>query len=178
MIRLLLLLLLLMSTAAGARMYQWQDPNSKSMQFSGVPPAWYRGFGGGPRVRVYDGGKLIDDTYIQLSAEDDKTMRDMAFRALESEQQLEAIKRAQRAARREQSRREQARRESDKAQVSSEQSDTTEAPPKVLSESLDPEMVGRLKAIIADYDRAGGGVVIQAPAESAPPAAPTGASTY
>ena len=172
MTRLLLLLLLLMSTAAGARMYQWQDPNSKSMQFSGVPPAWYRGIGSGPRVRVYDGGKLIDDTHIRLSPEDDRSMRDMAFRALESEQQLEAIKRVQRAARREESRREQERRETVKAQVSSEQSDTTETLPKVLPESLDPEMVGRLKAIIADYDRTTEGATIEAPA------ATSGASRY
>ena len=106
MTRLLLLLLLMVSTAAAARMYQWQDPNSKSIQFSGEPPAWYRSAAPGPRVRVYDGGKLVDDTYIQLSPEDDRSMRDIAFRALQEEQQLEAIKRLERTARREDSRRE------------------------------------------------------------------------
>ncbi len=167
MIRLLFLLLLLTSTAAAtaARMYQWQDADSKSIQFSGVPPAWYRGPDGGPRVRVYEGGKLIDDTYVRLSAEDDRNMRDTAFRALQEEQQVEAIKRLERAARREESRREQAQREASKAQAKTEKSETTEAPPAVLPDSLDPEMVGRLKAIIAEYDRAGtvGGSVPEAP---------------
>jgi hypothetical protein len=153
MTRLLCLLLLLLSTAAGARMYQWQDPHSKSVQFSGVPPAWYRGLQSGPRVRVYEGGKLIDDTTIPLSPEDDRSMRDMAFRALEEEQQLEAIKRLERAALREQSRREQARREDLKAQASSEQSTTTEAAPEILPESLDADEVSKLKAILAEFDR-------------------------
>ena len=154
MTRLLFLLILLISTTAGARMYQWQDPRSKSMQFSGVPPAWYRGLQSGPRVRVYDGGTLIDDTTIPLSPEDDRSMRDMAFRALEEEQQLEAIKRLERAALREESRREQARREELKAQAGGEQSDPTiESPPEVLPESLDADEVSKLKAILAEFDR-------------------------
>jgi hypothetical protein len=177
MIRLLFLLLLLMSTAAAARMYQWQDPNSKSIQFSGVPPAWYRGPDGGPRVRVYEGGKLIDDTYVRLSPEDDRSMRDMAFRALQEEQQVEAIKRLERAARREESRREQAQREALKAQAKTEQSDTTEAPPDVLPEALDPEMVDRLKAIIAEYDRADTAGGSRAPSESVPEASSTTGTT-
>ena len=178
MTRLLFVLLLLLSSAAGARMYQWQDPNSKSIQLSGLPPAWYRSPEGGPRVRVYEGGKLIDDTTIRLSPEDDQSMRDTAFRALEDEQQLEAIKRLERAARREQSRREKVRREALKAQGTSEQSDTTDAPPEILPESLDPEMIGRLKSIIAEYDRASRGTGTQAPAESASPGATSGASRY
>ncbi len=180
MIRLLFLLLLLVSTtaAAAARMYQWQDPDSKSIQFSGVPPAWYRGPDGGPRVRVYEGGKLIDDTYVRLSPEDDRSMRDMAFRALQEEQQVEAIKRLERAARREESRREQAQREALKAQAKTEQSETTEAPPAVLPDSLDPEMVDRLKAIIAEYDRAGTAGASRAPSGSVPEAPPATTTTY
>ena len=181
MIRLLLLLLLLVSSAAGARMYQWQDPNSRSVQFAGVPPAWYRSPEGGPRVRVYDGGKLVDDTYIPLSQEDSRTMRDMAFRALEEDQQLEAIKRLQRAALREESRREQARREAARQEVAgSEQSDTSEAPPERLSESLDADMVGRLKDIIAEYDRTSPGVAGEGATQVAPaePAAKSQSSTY
>ncbi len=169
MTRLLFLLLLLISTAAGARMYQWLDPHSKSMQFSGVPPAWYRGLQSGPRVRVYDGGKLIDDTTIPLSLEDDRSMRDMAFRALEEEQQLEAIKRLERAALREESRREQARREALKAQAGGEQSDTIEAPPEVLPESLDADEVSKLQAILAEFDRTSG--TTAAPLSTKPPPA-------
>jgi hypothetical protein len=179
MIRLMLLLLLLISTATAtaARMYQWQDPNSKSIQFSGVPPAWYRGPDGGPRVRVYEGGKLIDDTYVLLSAENDRDMRDMAFRALQEEQQLEAIKRLERAARREESRRQQAQRDALKSQAKAEQPNTTAAPPDVLPESLDPEMVDRLKAIIAEYDRADTAGGSRAPSGLVPEASSTTTTT-
>lgn len=166
---LLFVLLLLAATSASARMYQWHDPDSKSVQFSGVPPAWYRSTEGGPRVRVYDGGKLVDDTYIRLTAQDNRSMRDSAFRVLEEEQQQEAIKRLERAARREQVRSEQEAREASKAVAEVEQSDTTQAPPEILPESLDPAMVGRLKAIISAYDRANTDEV-----EGAPPAAPIG----
>ena len=169
MTRLLCLLLLLLSTAAGARMYQWQDPHSKSVQFSGVPPAWYRGLQSGPRVRVYEGGKLIDDTTIRLSPEDDRSMRDMAFRALEEEQQLEAIKRLDRAALREDSRRQQVQREALKSQASSEQSATTEAAPEILPESLDADEVSRLKAILAEFDRTNGAIAV--PLSTEPPPA-------
>ena len=177
MARLLFLLLLVLSTAAGARMYQWQDPHSKSMQFSGVPPAWYRGAQSGPRVRVYEGGQLIDDTAIRLSLEDDRSMRDFAFRALEEEQQLEAIKRLERAALREESRREQADRAALKAQVSSEQSDTTEAAPEILPESLDAEEVSKLKAILAEFDRTDGLIVPRPSAKPLPASSPATGST-
>ena len=176
MIRLSLLLLLLVSTAAGARMYQWQDPHSRSVQFAGVPPAWYRSPEGGPRVRVYDGGKLVDDTYIPLSEDDTRVMRDTAFRVLEEDQQLEAIKRLQRAALREEGRREQERREAARLETAAnaaEQSATDEAPPEVLSESLDAEMVGRLKDIISEYDRTNRAAEGQGDTESAPAKAST-----
>jgi hypothetical protein len=177
MARLLFLLLLVLSTAAGARMYQWQDPHSKSMQFSGVPPAWYRGAQSGPRVRVYEGGQLIDDTAIRLSLEDDRSMRDLAFRALEEEQQLEAIKRLERAALREESRREQARRAALKAQASGEQSDTSEAAPEILPESLDAEEVSKLKAILAEFDRTDGLIVPPRSAKPLPATSPATGST-
>jgi hypothetical protein len=179
MTRLLIVLLLLLSTAASARMYQWQDPTSNSFQFSGEPPTWYRSPGPGPRVRVFVGGTLVDDTNIRLSSEDDRAMRDIAFRALQEEQQLEAIKRLERTARREENRRQQAEREASKAQAkTAEVSDTTEAPPEVLPESLDPEMVERLKSIISNYDRANSPETIQPPAGSTSGAATAGAATY
>ncbi len=165
--RLLIVLLLLVSTAAGARMYQWQDPTSKSVQFSGVPPAWYRSPEGGPRVRVYDGGRLVDDTYIQLSAEDSRSMRELAFRALQEEQQIQAIKRLERAARVEETRREQARRAAERERVQAEQKSTDGAPPEILPESLDAEDVRRLKAIIAEFDRANVPGSVEAPAPGA-----------
>jgi hypothetical protein len=106
-------------------------------------------------------------------------MRDIAFRALQEEQQLEAIKRLERTARREENRRQQAEREASKAQAkTAEVSDTTEAPPEVLPESLDPEMVERLKSIISNYDRANSPETIQPPAGSTSGAATAGAATY
>lgn len=170
----LFLLLLVASTAAGARMYEWQDPLSKSVQFSGQPPAWYRSPEGGPRVRVYDGGKLVDDTGIRLSLEDNRSMREQAFRALEEEQQIAAIKRLERAARREDNRREQDRREALKAEAEAEQSDISEAPPEVLPESLDPDEVRRLKDILAEFDRTTGGSSIGPPTEEIFPGSTSG----
>lgn len=177
--RLLIVLLLLVSTAAGARMYQWQDPVSGSVQFSGVPPAWYRSAESGwPRVRVYEGGMLVDDTYIQLSAEDSRSMREQAFKALQEEQQILAIKRLERAARIEESRRQQAERAAAREQAEAEQTSTDEAPPEVLPESLDPEDVKRLKAIIAEFDRGNIPPAIGTPAPPAAPAPPAGTSGY
>jgi hypothetical protein len=99
-------------------------------------------------------------------------MRELAFRALQEERQLDAIKRLERAALREQNRREQAQREALRAQAKSEQSDTSEAPPEVLPDSLSADEVRRLKAIIAGYD--------QTPADSGEggtaPSATTGSS--
>lgn len=178
--RLLLLLLMLVSTSAGARMYQWQDPDSGSVQFSGVPPSWYRSPQAdptSPRVRVYEAGRLVDDTYIQLSDEDSASMREMAFRALQEDRQMEAIKRLERAARREESRRQKAEREALRAQAKSDGSDTSEAPPEVLPDSLSAEEVSRLKAIIAGYDRANSGSdADRAPAGSMSTASPVQAA--
>lgn len=182
--RLVFLLLLLFATSAGARMYQWQDPVTKSVQFSGIPPAWYRSPEGGPRVRVYDGGTLVDDTYIRLSPEDNATLREAAFQVLEQEKEQEAIKRLERAARREKARQEQAEREARRAQAAVEQEDTTQAPPEVLPENLDPAMVTRLKAIISAYDKSntGGGAAGTPAPETNPATTPSkggaGTPTY
>lgn len=153
MTRLLLIALMLFSTAVSARIYQWQDPRSQSMQLSGVPPAWYRSLEGGPRVRVYENGRLVDDTYIQLNEEQSATMRELAFKTLQEERQVLAIKRLERAMRVEESRREQERRAAERQEAAEAQSSTDQAPPEVLPESLDPQEVRRLKEIIAEFDR-------------------------
>ena len=178
MTRLLLIALMLVSCAASARMYQWQDPQSRSMQLSGVPPAWYRSPEGGPRVRVYEGGRLVDDTYIQLSDEQSATMRELAFKALQEERQVLAIKRLERAARVEESRREQERRAAEREQAAKAKSSTDQAPPDVLPESLDPEQVRRLKEIIAEFDRTNGPGVSEIAPQSAPSEAQGGTSSY
>ena len=58
------LLTLGVCVSAQARMYQWVNPNNQQIQLSGIPPAWYRSDNGGPRVRVFELGNLIDDTSI------------------------------------------------------------------------------------------------------------------
>lgn len=50
------------SGALAARMYQWTDPQTGSLQLSGHPPPWFRSSETGPRVRVFERGIIIDDT--------------------------------------------------------------------------------------------------------------------
>ena len=60
-----LLALGLLATSMGvsaAKMYQWVDPNTGTVQLAGQPPPWYRSTRAGPRVRVYEHGNVIDDT--------------------------------------------------------------------------------------------------------------------
>jgi hypothetical protein len=71
--------LLLCALAAPARMYQWVDPDSRTTHLSGKPPAWYRLDPGAPRVFVFDGGQLIDDTARTLDPELARTLRREAF---------------------------------------------------------------------------------------------------
>ncbi len=62
-----------------AQMYQWTDPESGTTQLSGKPPAWYRSVEGGPRVFVFNRGKIVDDTGIKISDEQRISLRTQAF---------------------------------------------------------------------------------------------------
>ncbi len=62
-----------------ARMYQWVDPGTGTTQWSGRPPAWYRGSQGGPRVLVFDGGRLIEDTARRVPDAERDVLRTQAF---------------------------------------------------------------------------------------------------
>jgi len=54
---------LVMGTPAeAARMYEWIDPDTGTVQLAGRPPPWYRTTLTGPRVRVIEHGRVIDDT--------------------------------------------------------------------------------------------------------------------
>ncbi len=55
-------LLVTNSAAHAAKMYQWIDPTTGTVQLAGAAPPWYRSAMRGPRVRVYEQGKVIDDT--------------------------------------------------------------------------------------------------------------------
>lgn len=76
---LILLILLTISTVSYARMYQWIDPDTGTSQLSGKPPQWYRSGIPGPRVIVYENGRVIDDTGIDLSEDEDERLRQEAL---------------------------------------------------------------------------------------------------
>jgi len=81
MLRLTCLCVALLAVAlpAQARMYQWVSPNSGRTQISGKPPAWYRNGESGPRVLVFENGRLVDDTAKPLSEAESAAMRAAAF---------------------------------------------------------------------------------------------------
>ena len=60
-------------------MYQWVDPDSGTTQLSGKPPAWYRGGKSGPRVFVFDNGKIVDDTGVNVPEQERNRLRQQAF---------------------------------------------------------------------------------------------------
>ena len=73
------LFIFLITLTAEARMYQWVEPGVETTQLSGKPPAWYRSSAGGPRVFVFENGRLIDDTAVQVSDDVRQRMREEAF---------------------------------------------------------------------------------------------------
>jgi len=73
------LLLLLASATVSARMYQWVDARSGTVQLSGAPPAWYRGSQAGPRVFVFENGRLVDDTAREVAPAQAEALRASAF---------------------------------------------------------------------------------------------------
>jgi hypothetical protein len=62
-----------------ARMYHWVDPVTQSVQLAGKPPPWYRSETVGPRVVVYERGRVVDDTRRAVAAGDRETLRATAF---------------------------------------------------------------------------------------------------
>jgi len=148
-----LILAFLVSMPVAARMYEWVSPATGTVHLTGIPPSWYRsGDDDAPRVRVYDDGRLIDDTAIVLSPEDRQEIRDAAFRDLERRQQIEAVRRLERAARREAARQAEAREKVASAEQEESAQPESETPEGVPG-ALDAAMVERLKAIISEYDR-------------------------
>ena len=80
-----------------AQMYQWADPETGTTQLSGKPPTWYRSAEGGPRVFVFNRGKIVDDTGIEISDEQRISLRTKAFVSAE-EDRLAAKQKAMHAA--------------------------------------------------------------------------------
>jgi hypothetical protein len=103
--RIIFLALLLANLPVQARMYQWTDPETGTTQLSGKPPAWYRSPDNGPRVIVFEKGRVIDDTSIHITgslredlrrqalaiaAEDRDKARQMALQAEELKLKISA----------------------------------------------------------------------------------------
>jgi hypothetical protein len=82
-----LALMIVLCETVHARMYQWTEPETGSTQLSGKPPVWYRSESGGPRVFVFDNGRLIDDTAIEVDDEVRESMRQQAFVLVEEDRQ-------------------------------------------------------------------------------------------
>lgn len=146
-----LIVLLLLAPNSIARVYQWVSPETGSVQLSGEPPSWYRSGRAGPRVWVVDNGRLVDDTAIALSVEQNAALREEAFAEVEA-RRLEAIQRLEDEIIREASRRE--RREAQQDAVASfDLSEQEEAREEELPPEVDEETIRQLKAIISDWDR-------------------------
>ena len=153
------------ASPAAARMYQWVSPATGRVQLSGEPPAWYRAARDGPRVWVFENGSLVDDTAIALPRGQREELREAAFEASEERRRAEALKRLERAARREQRMQEEAERAAQREQAASAAAEAK--PPQAAGGAgepataaggpLDETTVERLKAIIRDFDRRGGG---------------------
>ena len=84
---LLLLILSFSSVIIEARMYQWVEPDVETTQLSGKPPVWYRSAEGGPRIFVFENGRLIDDTKMEVSDEVRQQLRQEAFILAEEDRQ-------------------------------------------------------------------------------------------
>jgi len=76
---------MILSLTAHARMYQWVDPDTSTTQLSGKPPYWYRNGELGPRVIVFDSGKVIDDTGIDVSEVENERLRQQALIIVEQD---------------------------------------------------------------------------------------------
>jgi hypothetical protein len=161
-----LVTLLLLSPPALARMYQWVSPETGGVQLSGDPPAWYRSGYDGPRVWVFEDGRLVDDTAIAVPRTQREALRDAAFEDAEQRRRTQALKRLERAARREERRREETERVAELRRAEEEaarRSATGQAPataatpesrtPRSAATPVDQATVERLKAIIREFDR-------------------------
>lgn len=89
MVRVLIIIVLVsISFTVDARMYQWVDPDTGVTQLSGKPPVWYRSAKGGPRVFVFENGKIIDDTGRTVPDTERETLRQQALLKAEDDKAL------------------------------------------------------------------------------------------
>ena len=139
--------LVLLAFTADARMYQWVDPVTGSLQMSGRPPAWYRSGWDGPRVRVFDNGTVVDDTSINVADDEMQALREEAFRQFD-EGQLSALKRLESEALKE------AEREERLSSVEDLMIDELDEEPvdTSLPDTLNDDTIDQLKDLIKQWD--------------------------
>lgn len=138
--------LALLASVADARMYQWVDPATGSVQMSGTPPTWYRSARGGPRVQVFDGGNVVDDTSIALTDDQNQALRDEAFRQFDESNQLKALKRLEQDALKDS-----ARKERLDELAAAEGEDVQDAGPQ--PEDITEKTIEQLKDLIESFDQ-------------------------
>ncbi len=159
---LLVVAIFALATPAHARMYQWVDAGSGNVRLSGEPPPWYRSGERGPRVLVFEDGRLVDDTAINLPPEQRKAYREAAFLEIDLRREQDAVKKLERAALREARRREEEQRqlsaqlepqpdveEKSAADASKGQTAGSASSPA----AIDGKMVDQLKALISTWDQ-------------------------
>ena len=133
--------LMVWGDAVEARMYQWINPASGRTQLSGKPPAWYRGKTEGPRVFVFENGRLIDDTAREVSETERQSLRTQAFERVGQQPIIskEELNTPQKAAL--------------PMDAPPAAQDAPEAHPPSLKEQTPTTLIERLKKIIADWDK-------------------------
>jgi hypothetical protein len=151
-----------LGASAHARMYQWVDGESGNVRLSGEPPSWYRSGERGPRVLVFEDGRLVDDTSIGMPLEQRKAYREAAFLEADLRRERDAVKKLERAALREARRRDEAKRrisaqldaQPDSKQTgASEDTKSGEALSASSPAELDGGVVEQLKALISTWDQ-------------------------
>ena len=139
--------LVAMAVTVEARMYQWVNPQTGTVQFAGDPPPWYRSHEGGARVLVFEKGKIIDDTAIAVPGERGEVLRQEAFEESDERKRLQALKKLEQAARRQAAR-----------QAAEEEMVASEAPgEEEAAEPTDRQTIEQLKEIIQQWDRQASG---------------------
>lgn len=159
---LLIVAIFALSATAHARMYQWVDAESGNVRLSGEPPSWYRSAERGPRVLVFEEGRLVDDTAINLPPEQRKAYREAAFLEVDLRREQDAVKKLERAALREARRREEEQRQISAQLNPQPNSEETSAADDSKGQTpasgsspaaIDGNMVDRLKALISTWDQ-------------------------
>lgn len=108
---------------SAGRMYQWTDPATGHTHLSGHAPAWYRN-GDGPRVLVFEGGRLVDDTARRVDQATGERLRAQAAARPPTD---------------------------DEGQAASGDAAAADGPPPASAED-DAARVARLKALIAAWE--------------------------